>query len=113
MSEQWEYCELALRKLIPSKRGVRCDLYVRYFGRGVEVLSKTTGDGAREWESNPWEMAVARLGEAHWELVMVQHANLGGDMGGGGELASGNVIAYFKRAIREGRRIDEPAISFK
>jgi hypothetical protein len=74
------------------------------------MLSQFKGPLAHEWDDDPWERAIAQLGEGGWELVSVQHANSAGDMGGGGEIDHANAVAYFKRRKAEGRGIEEPAL---
>lgn len=109
----WEYCQLLLIDSKIDEGKLRCALAIRYFGAGSRMLSRAQGDDARLWESNPWEEAMARLGEGGWELVSVQHANRAGDMGGGGELSNANVVAYFKRVKVEGRPVDEPELKLE
>ena len=106
----WEYCQLLLIDSTLDAGKLRCTLAIRYFGGDSRMLSRAQGDDARLWESNPWGEAIARLGEAGWELVSVQHANTAGDMGAGGEMSNANVVAYFKRRKVEGRSVDEPEL---
>ena len=109
-ASSWEYCALILFALEIRNKKIRCQLGIRYFGADSRMLARIKGEGARDWESNPWEEAVAQLGAGGWELVSVQHANAAGDMGAGGELSNTNAIAYFKRPSEPRRAIDEPAL---
>jgi hypothetical protein len=88
-------------------------MYIRFFGAGARWLSRVKGNDAESWQHNVWETAIAELGRVEWEMVGVQHANVAGDMGGGGGIDEGNAVAYFKRTTKEGRRVDEPAILVK
>ena len=65
----------------------------------------------RKSPDSPWERAIAHLGRAGWELIVVQHANSAGDMGGGGMIDHSNAVAYFKRRIEDGRAIDDQDIT--
>ena len=106
----WEYCQLILFDSDVSRESGRWELGIRYMGGGSQMLSKIKGDLGRDWAHNPWEQAIYQLGVGGWELVSVQHANIAGDMGGGGDLSQGQIVAYFKRHIQPGRAISEPAL---
>jgi hypothetical protein len=108
----WEYCQLSLSGSEKQGEVWLFNLAIRYFGdgKGAYLLSEKKGKRRREWDYNPWEKAIALLGTAGWELVMVQHANLAGDMGGGGTVAWEDCIAYFKRPVLPGRSIYEPKL---
>ena len=110
-SQGWEYCALILFASEFKRKRMRWQLGIRYFGTDSRMLARIKGEGARDWDYNPWEVAVAQLGEGSWELVTVQHANTAGDMGAGGELSNANAIAYFKRPIEPGRAIDDPELA--
>ena len=110
--DRWEYCELMLFKLQQARGGQECELGIRYFGVRSRMLSQIKGPLARSWDYNPWEKALALLGEAGWELVAVQHANSASDMGGGGVIDHNNAVAYFKRPSDRERKIDEPELVF-
>lgn len=106
----WEHCQLLLLDVEGKGEGARYHLGIRYFGAGSKTLSWIEGERAQNWMINPWEEAVAGLGRGGWELVSAQHANVAGDMGGGGALSHDNAVAYFKRPAQPDRAIDEPAL---
>lgn len=110
---QWEYCQLLLLGVERGDQAWRYQLAIRYLGSRSQTLSRLKGERARDWDVNPWELAMAQLGVAGWELVTVQHANVSGDMGGGGEIGYSEVVAYFKRVIQSGRAIDEPELALE
>lgn len=106
----WEHCQLLLLGVEGKGDKTRYRLGIRYFGAGSRMLSVLKGDGARDWDFSPWEKAIGELGRAGWELVAIQHANVAGDMGGGGEIGHNQVVAYFKRIVVPGREVDDPPL---
>lgn len=68
------------------------------------------------WQFDPWATAMARLGSAGWELVTVQHAAalVHPAMGYGrettGVLSEASVVAYLKRPVVDGRKVDQPKL---
>ena len=109
----WEHCQLLLLGVEGKGDRSRYHLGIRYFGTGSRMLSILKGDGARDWGFNPWEKAIGELGRSGWELVTVQHANVTGDMGGGGEIGHNQVVAYFKRVAVAGRDVDDPPLDLE
>ena len=112
MSEPaWEFCQVMVLR---GKRS-RCDLTVYYLGRGGG-FHKLADLNGREWPFDPWATAMARLGAAGWELVAVQHAAslvhpaMGYGRGAAGVLSEESIVAYFKRPMVDGRKVDEPKL---
>jgi hypothetical protein len=108
---QWEYCTLSLMELKFKKNLIYCDLSVSYLGVSNEfhfLLSvmniKIESLKPKGWSYNPWNRAISLLGVGGWELVNIQHGSAPS------VINMSNAVAYFKRPIQPGRRVDEPKI---
>lgn len=101
---QWEYCQLNLYGVDSPEVFY---LQIKYMGasHGTHVLSQG-GRGAKKWDFNPFLMAMGRLGLAGWEMISVHHT---ADAAKFGTLG----IAYFKRPVVTGRRVDAPALTLE
>lgn len=111
---RWEYCQLGFYGTEQRKEKRYYGLSIQYFGEDsrAQYLSYLNGDNAKPLSYNPWAYAFSFLGAASWELVNIQHSLMtGGSYGtGSGTLRWDDAVAYFKRPILSGRRIDEPKI---
>ena len=99
---QWEYCQLNLYAFDSAEIFY---LQIKYMGAGygTRILSQG-GRGAKRWSFNPFLMAMGCLGLPGWEMVSVHHT---ADPKHFGTLG----IAYFKRLVVVGRRVDEPPLT--
>jgi len=116
-SQQWEYCLLAVgiaSRTTSKPPELAMDLGIYYFGdqyvnqlgNCYHILSESSGNNRRLWSYDPWQQAIALLGVGGWELVSVHH---GGDSYPD-NWPNSHTIAYLKRPIIPGRRIDEPKL---
>lgn len=107
--QQWEFCVLCLRGEEEKNGKWYCALAVRYFGKvgTYQRLSQSKQYGGRAWAYSPWDRAMTQLGGFGWELVSVQHAD------SGGYLYHESCVAYFKRPVKAGLRVDEPKLTLE
>lgn len=119
MEATWEYCALVSHAVESEdgEPGWRCR--ISYF----------TADGVRTvqlrepldpFPTDSFERAMAQLGAGGWELVSLDHELVRTNIavGEGAFVAAVHTgygfasfgVAYFKRPVREGRPIDEPAV---
>jgi hypothetical protein len=122
--QQWEYCQLILSSWYydANERKWFYNVGIRYFGAqgGYYTLAEydtvepyKTIKKYKGWSYNPWQYAIGLLGTGGWEMVSVQHGNFErniGSGGGGKGIVQDETVAYFKRPIQPGRRVDEPKL---
>lgn len=124
--ETWEHCCLQLRGAEKARGGFRYDLSVVYYGERVAFvqLARRSGafaalarrsSGSRVFTHNPFDAALAQLGQLGWQLVTVQRgdssaATMLTEIQGRGGLRDYQIVAYFKRPARPGRELDQPPV---
>jgi hypothetical protein len=107
---QWEYCRVQLDSGMYSQKPAvgRYPYFVRifidYYGADVPPTA-TFGEDTDQIErpSKLWGRVVGQMGLANWEMINVYP-------GSNKDLSLVNVMAYFKRPVQPGRRVDEPKI---
>ena len=114
--QQWEYCMLWLdgtkahEKLFGGVKGVGFNCYIVYGDiDGNNRQQLTTVEQPSSF--NPFYMAMARLGGVGWECISVQHRDHNVTQASYGGLMWNDVIAYFKRPVQPGRKVNEPSIN--
>ena len=121
MAEQnWEYCELRLTDVrehdgsflsLPGK-GVSFDCFIRYYvfdGKQIDIQLAQIG---KILTYNPFVKAMAFLGINGWELVSLQIGNKGGGYTVESLILTSRV-AFFKRPIVVGRKVNEPELKLE
>ncbi len=107
---QWEYCRIQLDSGSYGQKQTigRYPYFVRvtldYYGAdyvGTEVFGEDTDQIERP--NKMWGQILGLMGMANWELVNVF-------TGPTKDLALVNVMAYMKRPVQPGRRVNEPKI---
>ena len=108
---QWEYCELVLGvwKYHRKQKMWSYNCWIWYIGSTGETIFRQLAEKGHPLPFNPWRKALALLGAAGWELVSVQHG-LGGSAYLPYGLSPENRVAYLKRRVKPGRRVDEPEL---
>lgn len=115
--QQWEYCRLWLdgtkqhEKLFGGTKGIGYNCYITYAdsqGGGIHEQLATL-DQALPF--NPFFMAMARLGGLGWEMLTVQHRDHNVTQASYGGLLWNDIVAYFKRPVQSGRKVNEPRIN--
>ena len=122
MTEQnWEFCELGLEKWKEHKRGLlggedgtSYNCYIQYYASGSSEIIKHLAKLDSVLSYDPFSKAMAFLGVNGWELVSVQYGNAYGGQVSHGEngLIWDNKVAFLKRLIINGRKINEPELAF-
>ncbi|MDQ3705105.1 MAG: hypothetical protein M3437_07760 [Chloroflexota bacterium] len=110
---QWEYCRLDYDGSKEDRGGSKYDVWIVYLYHEERYRQlASTGRNGRIFAYNPFYSAMGYLGTFGWELITVQHGVGGAGYGGsgGGGVRWDNVVAYFRRPIKPGRRIDEPPL---
>jgi len=109
--QQWEFCYLRLYSYEEIKgKGRKYDLDIYCMNAETEInniLSEKESKNAKVWIYNPFRRAIGLLGSSGWELVSVQHAEFSATSSW---LNDRNIAAYFKRPVKQGRRVDEPKL---
>jgi hypothetical protein len=112
----WEYCVLQLFGRKIQRNHITCNMSIYYLGTEgkIQMLSTMQGEDIKRWMYDPWAMTVGLLGRSEWELISIQHVAVSRvwPFGTVGFLMQDQAIAYFKRPIRVGRRIDEPLLNY-
>lgn len=112
--QQWEFCYLHLFDHEEVKgKGWKYDLHIHYMNAETEitnVLSEKGSKNAKVWTYNPFRRAIGVLGSSGWELISVQHANWSGAYRNDCWTSNYDIDAYFKRPVKQGRRVDEPKL---
>ncbi len=108
---QWEYCRLNYYGYKEDRGGTRYDIVITYLYHEVprRQLASTDKNG-RVFSYNPFFTAMGYLGFFGWDLVSVQHGQGGAGYVDSGYIRSDSIVAYFKRPMKPGRRIDEPPL---
>jgi hypothetical protein len=110
---QWEYCRLNYHGAKEDRNGSKYDVSITYlYHEELRRQLASRDKNGRVFPYNPFYTAMGYLGYFGWELVSVQHGlgmagYVGSDSGG---VRWDNIVAYFKRPIKLGRRIDEPPL---
>ena len=120
MTEQnWEYCELWLENwksygggLFGGQVSYGYDCSIRYYAIDGDEIRIKLAEIQNGISYNPFTKATAILGANGWELVSIQLGNRHGEQGSvtNFSLMWGNRVAFFKRPIVEGRKVDEPKL---
>ena len=122
MSEQqWEYCELGLAEckkhgkglLGGGKEGRSYDCYIRYYGPDGGIYH-VLADIDKIMPFNPFDKALYLLGKSEWELVSIQFGNRvesGSIHYDTGHIRWDNRVAFLKRPVRAGRKVEEPKLA--
>jgi hypothetical protein len=106
---RWEYCELWLDGVAAhdtlgrGKVSYSYECYVIYSGHDGNGKTQSLAELGNVLPYHPWRRAMGLLGGAGWELVSVQHSSPG-------NLRTQNKVAFFKRRVIQGRRVDEPRL---
>jgi hypothetical protein len=107
MEAKWEYCELWLDGVAAHDTAARgqvsysYECYIVYSGHDGTGKTQIVSELGRVLPYHPWRRALGLLGGAGWELVSVQHSTPG-------NLRTQNKVAFFKRRVKPGRKLDEP-----
>jgi len=121
---KWEYARVALYGTEYEGKDKRYwSIYIHFMGdivtsQTVASLKSQDKEHAKAYPLNVdlWGLTIAKLGQASWELVMVQHPYVFGAGEQYGTPQTPNTskgIAYFKRPVIEGRNVNTPAISIE
>ncbi len=108
---QWEYCRVQLDSGSYGQKQTigRLPYFVRitidYYGADV-VPPTAIGEDTDQIErpNRLWGQVLGLLGLANWEMVNLYTGPVK-------DLALVNVMAYFKRPVIAGRRVNEPRIA--
>jgi hypothetical protein len=113
MTEQnWEYCELRLDNaieqggLFSSGQGYSYDCSIRYYTVDGKFIYIELSNTNQPMSYNPFSRAMAFLGANGWELVSVQTGDPMNFMGWR------HKVAFLKRSIVTGRKVNEPELKF-
>lgn len=108
---QWEYCRVQLDSGMYSQKQTvtRYPYFIRvtidYYGGEVpppQTFSEDTDQVDRP--NRIWGQVLGALGLANWEMVNI-------NLGTARDLSLVNIMAYFKRPVQEGRKVNEPRVS--
>ncbi len=109
VEQNWEYCELRLDSfvqrgtlLFPGK-GDDYDCSIRYYALDGMHIKIDLSNSGKPLLYNPFSRAMAFLGANGWELVSVQSNDA---------LHFGRKVAFLKRPIVTGRKVNEPELKF-
>ncbi len=108
---QWEFCRVQLDSGMYSQKPDvgRVPYFIRvsidFYGADTPP-TVTFGEDTDQIDrpGKVWGRVLGLLGMANWEMVGVHP-------GGAKDLSLVNVMAYFKRPVQAGRRVDEPKIT--
>jgi hypothetical protein len=104
---RWEYCELWLDGVAAhdsagtGQVSYSYECYIIFSGHDGGGKTQVVSELGKVLSFHPWRRAMGLLGGAGWELVTVQH-------GSPGNLRNQNKVAFFKRRVVAGRKVDEP-----
>lgn len=118
MAEQhWEYCRLWLdgaklhEKFLGGVKGVGYNCYVDYADINGGKIHEQLTTYEQASDIDPFFMAMARLGGLGWEVISVQHRDRSVTQAAEGGLLWNDVVAYFKRPVQPGRKVNEPRLN--
>lgn len=120
METTWEYCALVSHAVETEDEGEGWLCRISYFTpAGVRTIRLR--EPLDPVPTDAFERALAQLGVGGWELVSLDHELVRTNVavGEGSFVASIHTgygfaafgVAYLKRPVRDGRAIDEPAVS--
>lgn len=105
--QQWEFCRLDYGGSQEERGGYKYNLGIVYFYQGEKYRQlASTEKGGKVFTYQPFFAAMGYLGTFDWELISVQHST---ELHGT-EIKLNRAVAYFKRPIMPGRRIDQPPL---
>ena len=114
--QQWEFCCLQVSDFENVKgKGQKWAMDIVYMAHGDRgqrsvTLATKEGSDAKVWPYPPFYIAMGLLGSFGWEPVSIQHGTSGSYGYGGGKNLWYDVVAWFKRPVVAGRRVDEPKL---
>ncbi len=105
---QWEYCRVQVDSGMYKQTVGRYPYFVRvsidYYGEDTPPTENFGEDTDQMDRPNKvWGRVVGLLGLANWEMVNVY-------LGTAKDLSLINVMAYFKRPVQPGRKVNEPKV---
>jgi hypothetical protein len=108
---KWEYCRMVLDSgRYPQQQNLgRYPYFVRvtieYYGTADPINRKFSEDtDEMEGPERTWGRLLGLLGAAGWELINF-------NLGRAKDQGLFEAMAYFKRPVQEGRKVDEPLVS--
>ncbi len=119
MSRKWEFCSLVSHGVLDESGEPGWLCRITYF-RPDGAVTRQLKDPANAQPVDVFERAMAQLGLGGWELVSLQHQLVRDNLRVEGEGVTADVpvgfsfssfgVAYFKRRVKEGRPIEQPAV---
>jgi hypothetical protein len=107
--KSWEYCELRLDNilerggmLLPGE-GTGYDCSIRYYTLDGHLYTELS-NADKGISYNPFSRAMAILGANGWELVSIHIGDY--------DDSWGHKVAFLKRLIISGRKVNEPVLKF-
>jgi hypothetical protein len=120
--QQWEYCQLSSSEskghakglFGGGKEGASYSCSVNFFSPNGGIFYKLS-DIETIMAFNPFEKALSLLGINGWELVSIQFGNYIDPnatvtYNRSGVIRWDNKVAYLKRPVLQGRKVDEPKL---